>query len=438
MSHSCKDGLVAYPPAAIDPVKLARLRFALAVRSALVARLDPGGAGDGTGAVWFDRKRLEPGDDWELDIVGALHTCEGAVLLLTPDALESPWVLREATVLGDRRSRWPDLRLVPVLLAGTTHESLGKHPWWAALGITRWQPVQAPQGAFEGSGGDSDLAWIVDQVAAKLGALNRPKDPALDRWAQDVSAFLAELARKGLKARLDGAARVLHLKAPLRWEQHELDSLARALLHTDVAEVGPAGEMRFPLVLALSHLVPDDPGIRPREQAEQALCLRMQPLAAPPGAAVAIGSARVVEAGQRPMSVLLGADDASLAQLAVRRATCGDALIRSLTGVAGEAAVIPPDSAKTIDDFARRAARLDKPFYVVTSLDPLAGDDLDAVALGLAGQLPAGAALVGVIGRDPVAPAHVGDGTVVVVVPAADEAAALTVADDLDYLSGKT
>jgi hypothetical protein len=41
--------------------------------------------------VWFDRQRLEPGDEWELGIITALHACEAAVLLLTPEALASPW-----------------------------------------------------------------------------------------------------------------------------------------------------------------------------------------------------------------------------------------------------------------------------------------------------------------------------------------------------------
>ncbi len=436
MSHSCKDGLLADPTPGTDPVKLARLRFAQTLRTELVDRLDPGGAADGSGRVWFDRKRLEPGDEWELDIVGALHDCEAAVLLLTPDALESPWVLREATVLADRRSRWPGLRLVPVLLAGTRHETLAQHPWWAALDITRWQPVQAPKGAFEGADADNDLAAIVDQVVGKLADLATPKDPALEGWTEEVRAFLANVAQRGLKGRLDGAAKVLRLKRPLRWDQPALDSLARALLQTDVAELDDAGALRYPLLLALDQLVPDDPRLRARDPAEKNLCLRMQPLAAPPGAAVAVGSVRAALAGVRPSSVLLRADDARLARLAVRRATCDDVRITALTGVSGETPTVPAAVLGPLEAFASRAARIGKPVYVVATLHPAAGDNLDALAQNLASQLPAQVALVGVIGRDPTAAATPAGGTVVVVVPAADELAALTVADDLDYLSG--
>lgn len=436
MSHSCKDGLLANPKPGTDPVKLARLRFAQTLRSALAARLDPGGAGDGSGAVWFDRKRLEPGDEWELDIVGALHDCEAAVLLLTPDALESPWVLREATVLADRRSRWPGLRLVPVLLAGTRRETLAQHPWWAALDITRWQPVQAPHGAFEGADAVSDLAAIVDQVATKLADLATPKDPALERWTEDVRAFLAGLAQADQTSGLNAAAEVLRLKRPLRWDRPALDSLARALLQTDVVELDDAGEPRYPLLLALGRLVSIGPGRQQNIEAERALCLRLQPLAAPPGAAVAVGSVRAAQAGARPGAVLLRADDARLAQLAVRRATCDDVRITALTGVSGETPTVPAALRGPLEAFASRAARIGKPVYVVTALHPAAGDDLDALAQGLANQLPARAALVGVIGRDAAAPAAPAGSTVIVVVPVADELAALTVADDLDELAG--
>jgi hypothetical protein len=433
VSHSCKDALVNNPPPATDPVKLARLRFALAVRSALVARLDPGGAADGSGRVWFDRKRLQAGDDWELDIVGALHTCEAAVLLLTPDALESPWVLREATVLGDRRSRWPDLRLVPVLFAGTTHESTSKNPWWAALDITRWQPVQAPHGAFEGDEADGDLIAIVDQVAERLAKLNEPRDAALERWAEEVRAFLGRLAARQLKTRLDDAATELHLKPPVRWDHQELDWLARALLQADIAEVDNTGAVAYPLLLALDRLVPDDPRVRSREPEEEALCARLEPLAAPPSASVAVGLARVAASGDGPAPVMLCAQEPLLAQLSVRRATCDDARIVPLTEVDAEATVVPA-AAKAL---AERAARLRKPVYFVTTLHLTDEDDLDSMAQNLAAKLPRGAGLVAVIGRDSSAPAAHRDGTIVVAVPAADEEAALIVSQDLEYLAGR-
>jgi hypothetical protein len=420
-------------------VKLARLRFALAVRTELVARLDPGGPADGTGTVWFDRRRLEPGDEWELDIVEALHTCEAAVLLLTPDALESPWVLREATVLGDRRSRWPGLRLVPVLFAGTTYETLGKNPWWAALDIARWQTVQAPRGAFEGDGAANDLTFIVDAVVGKLAALSEPRDPSMERWSEEVQAFLSGLADRRLTVRLTGAATQLRLRPPVRWDEQALGWLARALLQTDVAEVDGAGQTTYPLLRALDNLVPDDPAVRPREAVEQTLCVRMQPLAAPPAAAVAVGSARLAEAdGGRPTPVMLQADNPRLAELAVRRASCDEARVIPLSGMTGEEMTIAPRDAAMVEQFSERFARLGRDVCVVVPLRLAAEDDVFAVARDLVAQLPDRAALVAVIGRDSDTPAASSDETLIVTVTAADEQAALLVSSDIEYVAGNS
>jgi hypothetical protein len=420
-------------------VKLARLRFALAVRTALVERLDPGGPADGTGTVWFDRRRLEPGDEWELDIVEALHTCEAAVLLLTPDALESPWVLREATVLGDRRSRWPGLRLVPVLFAGTTYETLGKNPWWAALDITRWQPVQAPHGDFEGETATDDLETIVDAVVGKLAALGEPRDPSMERWSEEVRAFLSGLADRRLTVRLNGAATHLRLRPPVSWDEQALGWLARALLQTDVAEVDVAGHTTYPLLRALDKLVPDDPAVRPREVDEQTLCVRMQPLAAPPAAAVAVGSARLAAAaGGHPTPVMLQADSPLLAELAVRRASCDEARILPLSGITGEEGTLAPRDASTVTQFSDRAVRLGREVCVVVPLHLAADDDVHAVARDLAAQLPECAALVAVIGRDSDTPAARSDETLIVTVTAADEEAALLVSSDIEYVAGNS
>jgi hypothetical protein len=419
-------------------VKLARLRFALAVRTALVARLDPGGPDDGTGTVWFDRRRLEPGDEWELDIVEALHTCEAAVLLLTPDALESPWVLREATVLGDRRSRWPGLRLVPVLFAGTTYETLGKNPWWAALDITRWQPVQAPHGDFEGDNATDDLETIVDAVVEKLAALSEPRDPSMERWSEEVRAFLSGLADRRLTIRLTGAAAQLRLRPPVRWDEQALGWLARALLQTDVAEVDDAGHTTYPLFRALSRLVPDDPAVRPREVDEQDLCVRMQPLAAPPAAAVAVGSARLSgAAGGRPTPVMLQADSPRLAELAARRASCDEVRLIPLSGITSEEGSLAPTDATRVEQYSALAERSGLDVCVVLPVHLAADDDVHAIAQGLVAQLPERAALVAVIGRDSDTPAERSEETLIVTVTAADEAAALQLSSDIEYVAGR-
>lgn len=418
---------MAHPPAGFDAEKLARLRFAIRLRDALVARLEPGG--DGTGLVWFDRKRLAPGDEWELAIVAALHRCEAAVLLLTPDALESPWVLREATVLGDRRGRWPGLRLVPVLCAGVTHETLARLPYWAALDLTRWQPVQAARGAYRGAPAGQDIRQIVDQVAAQLHDLGTPRDPAQERWTEDVRAFLADLAQRQLKTRLGGAAQVLRVKVPPDWDGTGIERLARALLQTDVAGTDEQGTEHRPLAEALGQLIPGDPLDTPFSEAEKKFCLRLQPLAAPPGAAVAVGAG----AGVPGRPVLLQADNPRLAELAARRASCGEAWVRPLSGIVGEGPGPTADSIAVASKAVKMAALARARCYVVASFRPLAGDDLGALANDLAARLPPQAAIVGAVARG--GPAAGAQG--LVEVPAADEAAAVEMADYIDLVCGR-
>jgi hypothetical protein len=51
--------------------------------------------------VLLDIKRLEASFEWRAELDEWMTTCHAAVLLLTPKALESPWVLKEATMHGD-------------------------------------------------------------------------------------------------------------------------------------------------------------------------------------------------------------------------------------------------------------------------------------------------------------------------------------------------
>ena len=187
MSHSCKDRLLDNPGEGADPELLARLSFARDVRTALAQRLDP----DDQEAVWFDTLRLDPGDEWEPKIVSSLHRCQAAILLLTPDSLESSWVLKEATVLADRKSRWPQLLIVPVFMAGTTADDVRNHRWWAPLGIQRWQGVQASCGAYKGRDAEAALQSIVAEVAGRLERLYKPRDEALANWTSEGRRVVA-------------------------------------------------------------------------------------------------------------------------------------------------------------------------------------------------------------------------------------------------------
>jgi hypothetical protein len=87
ISHS--SNLAPAQFAAEDP-RRARLERAIAVRDAIVEKLDGKDGKDGKFEVWLDRVRLRAGDAWRLEIFQALYRCSAGVILLDEDAFASP------------------------------------------------------------------------------------------------------------------------------------------------------------------------------------------------------------------------------------------------------------------------------------------------------------------------------------------------------------
>ncbi|MCW5616673.1 MAG: toll/interleukin-1 receptor domain-containing protein, partial [Rhodocyclaceae bacterium] len=135
ISHSCKDVEIAddvpFEDEA-DPRKQ-RLKYARHIRDEVERLL-----GDDF-EVLLDRKLLDPGDRWPIKLLRWLGDCDGAVLLLSEDAIESKWVLQEATVLTWRRHLRPDFRLIPVRLGALTDEALAA----AGFGPLQISDIQA-------------------------------------------------------------------------------------------------------------------------------------------------------------------------------------------------------------------------------------------------------------------------------------------------------
>ena len=63
---------------------------------------------------------------WRRKIHGELRQCDAGVILLSKDALTSPWVLYETTVLTLHKDEWPEFDVIPVRLPGVTREDLAK------------------------------------------------------------------------------------------------------------------------------------------------------------------------------------------------------------------------------------------------------------------------------------------------------------------------
>lgn len=74
--------------------------------------------------VWFDEEQLLPGDAWVDGLERALSETRSVGLVVTPEALESPWVKEEyqrAIILANRRADETSrkVRLIPILLRST-------------------------------------------------------------------------------------------------------------------------------------------------------------------------------------------------------------------------------------------------------------------------------------------------------------------------------
>ena len=102
ISHSCKDK-EKKPPAELTKEAAAARAQRLDVCRKL--RDDSGKKlkADKRFEVFLDvRGGLKAGDVWREGLHTALRTCSAGVVLLTPESLESQWVLKEATILSWR------------------------------------------------------------------------------------------------------------------------------------------------------------------------------------------------------------------------------------------------------------------------------------------------------------------------------------------------
>lgn len=97
--------------------------------------------------VWSPDLNLFPGDNWGLEVGKALEKADALVVLISPEAVASPWFAREIEyALGSKRF---ENRLLPVVVRPTDDI-----PWI----LRRFQMVT----------GEGDAAAIVDRVSERL------------------------------------------------------------------------------------------------------------------------------------------------------------------------------------------------------------------------------------------------------------------------------
>lgn len=161
----------------------------LAFLDALALHIAHDAPGEPAHELLLDRTRLEAGDDWAGVLHDWLAECQAAVLLLSPRALQRPWVLKEATILSFRHRRDPAFLLLPVLLPGVTSQDLTAHAGFSALGL------DATQAFTHGV----DPAAVAHLVKTKTAAIAAPQATPLDRLQQVLENWISQASATALE-----------------------------------------------------------------------------------------------------------------------------------------------------------------------------------------------------------------------------------------------
>jgi hypothetical protein len=146
--------------------------------------------------VLVDESRIQGGEPWR----DCLHTwmghCHGAVVLLTARALESPWVLKEATILAWRRSLSNGRFLLLPVFFGIRSTDLAKSQSFAPLALAEIEALKKLTGL--------PLAKAVAKLLDPL--LSAIADTPQRELENKIAGLLSELKRPAL---LEKAARNL-------------------------------------------------------------------------------------------------------------------------------------------------------------------------------------------------------------------------------------
>lgn len=302
ISHSCKDVEIADGPAfELEPdPRLRRLKYAKYVRDRVVDLLAAKGF-----EVLLDRALLDPGDRWPIKLLRWLGDCDGAVLLLSEDAIASHWVLQEATVLTWRRRLRDSFRLIPVMLGDLPEVRLAT----AGFGPLQIGDIQAARIEASAQFLQSEADALAKRVAERFEDLAAGSaDNEMRAWLTSVADILG-LLEDGTQ----GDDILAQACAPLRissddWS-HFTDharTVAHYLIHADLSA---ASKTLAELAKALQ--------VR-SDRAFPMLVEMVLPLWVDRAAAAALA-----EAGEGPRHLYaLNSDDPDIADDYVRRAWC--------------------------------------------------------------------------------------------------------------------
>ncbi|HVR40852.1 MAG TPA: toll/interleukin-1 receptor domain-containing protein [Thermoanaerobaculia bacterium] len=196
ISHSARDGRAA------------------AVREAIRAELGK----DEQYEILMDDVSLDPGDAWRARINLWLGSCDVAIVIVSPGALTSSYVAYELSILGYRRLRNPEFRVIPVFVDVTMQQ----------VEASMLKPTVANEwfGIVEGEPAD-----IATKIVAKLDGVVPIGSRPIERMARVLDTHLPNE-----DAHLTNAAAALEVRLPWDTEYPRRFCLALQILGSGMTD----------------------------------------------------------------------------------------------------------------------------------------------------------------------------------------------------------
>ncbi|MET7289265.1 toll/interleukin-1 receptor domain-containing protein [Streptomyces sp. NPDC005573] len=172
------------------------------VREALAKGLD-----DRNHKVLLDVRIQEPGRPWQLKLARLLGECDAALVLVNESALASSWVRRETNILHWRKTLYPGMVLVTVLVGGVSAGQLRA----SELRYLADDDVERIR------------TWTddeVDRLVRRFPQVRRVWDDTVSAWLDDIGNHLREIKDPSVFARI-----ARELEVP----EEELDELLPGL-----------------------------------------------------------------------------------------------------------------------------------------------------------------------------------------------------------------
>ncbi|MFJ4939701.1 toll/interleukin-1 receptor domain-containing protein [Streptomyces pseudovenezuelae] len=147
--------------------------------------------------AWLDKKNLEEGEGIDTLIYDALARCRAAVILIDRDALDSSYVLAEATILNFRRTVGDPIHILPVLLGDVTDNDVNASKLGRILRLDSLLPLRPTAGKTD----DTSVEPTADEIAQALDrSVTRcdTADSPTQRWIDNVSSYLAGASEDAL------------------------------------------------------------------------------------------------------------------------------------------------------------------------------------------------------------------------------------------------